>query len=135
ADNGTRVRISGKGAPGVAGGPSGDLFLVIDVTPHALFKRQGQDLEVTVNVDLYTAVLGGEVQVPLPNNKKILLTIPPQTQNNTRFRLRGKGMPILSSPSSRGDLYAVVEVAVPENLNQEEMALFHTLQDMRNKNR
>ena len=128
---GTRVRVAGKGASGVAGGPPGDLFLVVTVAPHPRFERQGENLETRVQVGLYTAVLGGEVQVPLPDGRSILLTVPPETQNGTRFRLRGKGMPVLGRAGERGDLYAVVQVVLLQALSDEERQLFETLRDLR----
>jgi curved DNA-binding protein len=131
ADNGTRVRVSGKGAPGVAGGPPGDLFLVIEVQPDSTFTRQGTNLETILPVDLYTAVLGGEVQILTPDGKYVLLTIPPQTQNNNRIRLKGKGMPTLGKPSERGDLVAKIQVILPENLTTQEIELFRSLKKLR----
>ncbi|MBN1249025.1 MAG: DnaJ domain-containing protein [Anaerolineae bacterium] len=130
ARTGTRVRVAGKGAQGLGGGPSGDLYLVINVASHPAFKRDGDDLEVTVRTDLYTAVLGGEVRVPLPDGHWVMLTIPPETQNDTPFRLRGKGMPVLGHPSQRGDLFARVEVSLPQNLTDEQRALFEQLKEM-----
>jgi curved DNA-binding protein len=130
AKTGTRVRVAGKGAQGVAGGPSGDLFLVINVAPHRTFKRDGDDLEVAVKADLYTAVLGGEVRVPLPDGRSVMLTLPPETQNDTPFRLRGKGMPVLGHASERGDLFARIEVALPQKLSERERELFAELQTL-----
>jgi len=131
ADNGTRVRVAGKGAPGAAGGPAGDLFLVIEVTHDPVFVRQGANLDTIMPVDLYTAILGGEVQIPTPDGRHVLLTIPPQTQNNKKFRLRGKGMPVLGKSTERGDLYATMQVQVPEDLNTEELELFQRLKQLR----
>ena len=131
ARSGTRVRVAGKGAPGVGGGPSGDLFLVIDVAPHPLFRREGERLETTAQASLYTALLGGEIQVPLPDGRAVVLTSPAETQNGTRFRLRGKGMPVLGRPQERGDLFAVVEVVLPQSLSDKERELFIELQRLR----
>ena len=133
ADNGTRVRVAGKGAPGATGGPAGDLFLVIEVSLDAAFDRHGVNLETVVPVDLYTAILGGEVQIPTPDGKHVLLTIPPQTQNNKKFRLRAKGMPVLGKSKERGDLYATMQVQLPQDLHKEELELFQSLQVMRKK--
>jgi curved DNA-binding protein len=131
AKTGTRVRVAGKGAPGAVGGPSGDLFLVINVAPHPQFEREGNDLETDVHADLYTAILGGEVAVPAPDGRSVMLRVPPETQNGTRFRLRGKGMPVLNNPDQRGDLYAVLEVDLPQGLSSEERELFEQLQEIR----
>ncbi|MGC9522149.1 MAG: DnaJ C-terminal domain-containing protein [Anaerolineae bacterium] len=131
AKTGTRVRVAGKGAPGQAGGPSGDLFLVIEVAPHPQFKRDGDDLETRVETSLFTAMLGGEVRVPLPDGRSVMLSVPAETQNGTKFRLRGKGMPVLGSPDQRGDLFAVIDVTLPQNLNDRERELFEALKEER----
>ena len=127
---GSRVRVSGEGAQGLGGGPAGDLYLVVEVAPHARFERDGDDLTVNLDVDLYTAVLGGEVQVPTLE-RPVVLTIPAGTQNGKRFRLRGLGMPNLKNPSRRGDLYAEINVVLPETLSREERRLFEQLRDLR----
>lgn len=131
ADTGTRVRVAGKGAPGAAGGPTGDLYLNIEIVPHPRFQRHGEDIETTIQVDLYTAILGGEVAVPTPSGRSGMLNIPPETQNGQKFRLRGQGMPVLNRPKERGDLYAVVEIRLPGQLTSEERALFEQLRRLR----
>lgn len=129
---GSRVRIAGGGAPGVGGGPSGNLYLKIKVAPHPVFRRVGDDLYCDVAVDLYTAVLGGEVKVPSLQGK-VLLTIPPETQDGKTFRLKGQGMTVLSNPSQRGDLFATVHVRLPQALTAEERELFGQLARLRKK--
>ena len=131
ADNGTRVRIAGAGGPGYRGGPRGDLYLVVNVIPDPRFRREGDDLHTEVPVDLYTAILGGEVAVPLPNGRTVMLRIPPETQNGRTFRLRGKGMPHLNRPDLRGDLYATVKVQLPQHLTPKERELFEELRRLR----
>ena len=131
ADTGTRVRVKGKGAPGPGGGPAGDLFLHIEVLPHAQFQRHGEDLEAVIPLDLYTAILGGEIAVPTPGGRSVMLRIPPETQNGAKFRLRGQGMPVLNRPKERGDLYAVVEVQLPAQLTAQERELFQNLRALR----
>ena len=131
ADDGTRVRISGAGAPGVRGGTPGDLFLVVQIRPNARFERKGEDLYTTVSVDLYTVLLGGEVGVSTPDDRSVMLTIPPETQNGQTFRLRGQGMPRLNRPDEHGDLFAEVKVSLPQNLTAEEKALFKELKQIR----
>ncbi len=131
ARSGTRVRVAGKGAPGAAGGPAGDLFLVIEVAPHPRFERDGDNLDTTVRTDLYTAVLGGEVSVRLPDGRSVMLRVPSETQTGTRFRLQGKGMPILGRSGERGDLYAILEISVPQDLSDRERELFEELQSLR----
>jgi len=123
---GSRVRIAGQGGPGIGGGRPGDLYLKVTVLPHPIFKRQGDDLHCEVPVDLYTAVLGGEVRVPTLEGD-VMLKIPPGTQGGQTFRLRGKGMPNLRNPRQRGDLYVKVQVQVPQNLSQRERELFREL--------
>ncbi|MBC7337907.1 MAG: J domain-containing protein, partial [Clostridia bacterium] len=127
---GSRVRIAGEGAPGIGGGPRGDLFLKIKVLPHPIFERKGDDLYCEVDVDLYTALLGGEVRVPTLEGH-VALRIPPETQAGRTFRLKGLGMPSLKNPSQRGDLYVKVRVKLPENLSDREKSLFRELANLR----
>jgi len=126
AREGTRVRMGKEGGPGTAGGESGDLYLRIRVAPDPQFERRGDDLYVSVPMDLYTAVLGGEVPVPTLNGS-VMLTIPAGTQNGRQFRLRGKGMPHLRQPRQLGDLYAQVNVRLPEHLTPHQRDLFEEL--------
>jgi curved DNA-binding protein len=121
---GSRVRMSGEGAPGQAG--SGDLFLKISVLPHPLFERKENDLYVEVDVDLYTAILGGEIKVATLTGA-LALRIPPETQSGRSIRLNGQGMPVLGKPAQRGDLYVKVRVKLPTGLSDEEKALFRDL--------
>ena len=124
-DNGSKIRVAGEGQPGIGGGPRGDLFLVISVKPDVMFERKGDDLNVDIDVELVTALLGGEVPVPLLDGRKVVLTIPAETQNNRVFRLGGKGMPRLRAEGS-GNLYAKVRIVLPTHLSQEERKLFET---------
>ena len=125
-DNGSKIRVAGEGQPGIGGGPRGDLYLVISVKPDPLFERKGDDLYVDVEVDLLKMILGGEVAVPTPDGRKLILTIPAETQNRRLFRLAGKGMPHLRGEGS-GNLYARVQVVLPTHLTGEERALFEKL--------
>jgi curved DNA-binding protein len=127
---GSRVRLSGQGEAGRDQGSAGDLFLKVEILPHSKFEREGNDLRVTVQVDLYTAVLGGEVDVQ-SIDRTVKLNIPPETKNGKMFRLRGMGMPKLSKPDERGDLFATVEVQIPRDLNPEEKELFEKLRELR----
>jgi molecular chaperone DnaJ len=126
-DTGSRVRIAGKGQPSY--GVSGDLYLAISVKPHTTFERHGDNLHVDIPVPLAVAVLGGEVQVPTPKGK-LALKITPETQNGRVFRLTGQGMPHLGK-SSRGDLLAKVNVALPTRLSEKEKELFRQLNMLR----
>ena len=127
--DGSRVRISGKGAEGY-GGVKGDLYLVTSMRPHRHFHRHGDDLYTDVSVPLVTAVLGGEVKVPTPKGSKLSLKIPPETQNGRSFRLKGQGMPHLGN-SAKGDLLARVKVVLPTKLTEGEKELFHKLSKLR----
>ncbi len=102
---------------------------MVEVLPHARFTREEDDLTVKVEVDLYTAVLGGEVQIPTLE-RPVVLTIPAGTQNGKRFRLRGQGMPSLRG-DGRGDLYAEISVALPQTLSSEERNLFEQLRSLK----
>jgi curved DNA-binding protein len=127
---GSKVRMRGEGGQGVGGGTKGDLYLRVRVLPHRSLERKGNDLHCEVPVDLYTAVLGGEVRVPTLKGGA-MLRIPPETQSGKTFRLKGQGMPLLKDPQQRGDLYAKVMVKVPENLSERERELFTELAGMR----
>jgi curved DNA-binding protein len=127
---GTKVRIRGEGAEGVAGGAKGDLYLEIIVSPHSAFERINDDLYMDLPVNLYSAILGGEAIVPTIKGK-IKLRIPPETQAGRTFRLKGQGMPKLKHPEERGDLYAKVVVTLPEELTEREIELFEELADIR----
>lgn len=129
-DTGSRIRLSGQGEPGLAGGSAGDLYLRIEVLPHARFQREGDDLKLTMPVDLYTLLLGGQVEVT-GLDRTVKLTIPPETNNGKVFRLTGLGMPRLRNPDQRGDLYVTVEAELPRRLSQEEKDLVRQLQSKR----
>lgn len=127
---GSKVRIAGQGHPG--GGANGDLYLNVTVSPHAVFDREGDDLRRKVNVDLYTAVLGGQLRVPTLNGE-VSLKIPPGTQSGQTLRLRGLGMPNSRNPSQRGSLLATVDVQIPQNLSAREQDLFEELAHIRGR--
>jgi curved DNA-binding protein len=126
AASGTRIRVAGEGAPGQAGGEPGDLYLRVKVATDGRFERRGDDLSTTVEVDLYTAVLGGSSQV-FTLNGLVTLTIPAGTQAGQTFRLKGKGMPSLRQSDKYGDLYAQVKVHLPEQLTPRQKELFEQL--------
>ncbi len=127
---GSRVRVAGKGEPGRNGGKPGDLYLKIHVAPHPQFQREGDNLRLKLPVDLYTLILGGEVQVPTLD-RPVILNIPPETDNGKIFRLRGKGMPNLKKPDKRGDLFVEVVAKLPKNLSEKEKELFRQLRALR----
>ena len=126
AKTGTKVRMTGQGGAGGAGRPAGDLYLRVTVLPDQRFERKGNDLHATIPVDLYTLVLGGELEVPTMTGS-VVLTVPSETQNGRTFRLRGKGMPDLRQKDQHGDLYAKVEVRLPKSLTQQQKELFEEL--------
>jgi curved DNA-binding protein len=128
--DGSRVRVAGKGGPGVNGGAPGDLYLVISVRPHARFTREGDDLTTVVDVPLHVAMLGGEVLVPTLKGTRLALKLAPETGNGQRYRLGGQGMAKLGG-DGRGDLYAEVRVALPKNLTDRERELFEELASLR----
>ena len=125
-DSGSKIRIAGEGQPGFGGGPRGDLFFVINVKPDLTYERKGDDLYMDIDVDLVTTMLGGEVTVPTPDGRKLMLTIPPETQNGTVFRLAGKGMPRLKG-DGKGTLYTRVKVVLPMRFTEKERQLFEEL--------
>ena len=127
---GSRVRFGGQGEAVPGGGQAGDLYLNIEVLPNAAFERDGDDLKVNVPVDLYTAVLGGKVTVSTLD-RSVELTVPPETSSGKVFRLRGLGMPKLKSPQERGNLYATVQVQIPQKISEQERKLFEQLQALR----
>lgn len=118
-ESGKKLRLRGKGAPGAAGGPPGDLLLTIQVADHPLYRREGDDLVVDARVGLAEAVFGASVEVPTLDGAK-RLRIPPGTQPGTRMRLRGLG--VARRSGDRGDLHVVVHVTVPrpEELSEEQ---------------
>lgn len=113
-DNGSRVRLAGKGGPGINGGPPGDLYIITKVRPHSFFERRGDNLYCEVPVTVTEAALGAKIDVPTKDGL-VTMTIPPGTQSGQEFRLRGKGVPHLGG-SGAGDQYVKVKVVVPTNL-------------------
>lgn len=120
--SGSKVRVSNAGG-------MGNVILKVEVKPHNQFTREEDNLRVKASVDLYTALLGGEVQAPTME-RPVILTIPAGTQNGRVFRLRGLGMPNLKKSSDKGDLLVEVEVKLPTELTKEERALFEKLRAM-----
>ncbi len=118
--DGSRVRVSGEGGRGSGSGPSGDLFLRVKLRPHPMYERKGRDLYSKVRVPAATAVLGGEVDVKTPGGKSLRLKIPPTTQNGQVFRLKGHGLPAVGKADDRGDLYATVDVLLPQSVTDEQ---------------
>ena len=126
-DNGDRIRLGGEGEAGEMGGPAGDLYVQINVRPHEFFVRDGNNLRANVPVDMITAALGGEIDVPTLKGK-VSLRIPPETQSGKTFRLRGKGVQSVRT-SSPGDLLCKVSVETPVNLNAKQKSLLEELRE------
>jgi curved DNA-binding protein len=117
---GSRVRLAGQGEPGRNGGPAGNLYLIVNLLPNDTFEREGDDLHIEVPVDIFTAIAGGEAHVPTLE-RPVKLKIPPRTDAGRSFRVRGKGMPHLGDPKTRGDLFALVRLVLPESLTDHEV--------------
>ncbi len=132
ARDGTRVRVAGEGSPGARGGPRGDLYVVTAVRPHQRFERKGDDLSVDVPVRVEDAVLGGEVEIQTIAGKRIVVTVPPLTQNGRQIKLKGLGMPRLDG-KGHGDLNARVRLVIPETVTDRERELFEQLRALRKK--
>lgn len=121
-DEGSRIRVAGQGIQGTAG--RGNLYLRVRMVPDPRFTREGTTLRAQVEAPLVTAMLGGEVQVPTPDGRRLLLRIPAETTNGRSFRLREQGMPQVGQTDKRGDLYAEITVQLPTHLNAEQKKLF-----------
>ena len=130
--SGSRVRLSGLGGPGTGGAEAGDLYLKINVLPDNTYDRQGDDLNISLPVDLFTMLLGGSVPVSTID-RTVKLSIPKGTSSGKQFRLRGLGMPKLKNPDERGDLFATVQTDIPQNLTEEEMRLVKQWRSLRDE--
>jgi curved DNA-binding protein len=130
AENGQVIKLKGYGAPGVNGGPAGDLYITFSITPHPHFKRSGNDLYTTAVIDLYTAVLGGETTIDTLQGK-VKLKVNPGTQHGTKVRLKGKGFPVYKKEGEAGDLYVTYEVKIPTELTEEQKKLFAELSKLK----
>ncbi|NDD18604.1 MAG: molecular chaperone DnaJ, partial [Acidimicrobiia bacterium] len=116
-DDGTRIRLKSRGAPGRNGGPAGDLFVICRVTPHPLFTRDGQNLHVRVPVSFTSAALGADIDVPTLEGDLVTLRLRPGTQPGSRHRVKGRG---ITADKAVGDLIVTVEVTVPTSLTKEQ---------------
>jgi curved DNA-binding protein len=125
-ENGQKIKLSGYGSPGINGGPNGDLYITFVIDDDPRFRRMGNDLYVDEEIDLYTAVLGGDRVVETMDGK-VKLTVKPETQNGTKVRLKGKGFPVYKQDGSFGDLYITWQVTLPTNLTDQQKELFQQL--------
>lgn len=129
-ENGQVIKLKGYGAPGVNGGPGGDLYISFSITPHPKYRRLKNDLYTNVKIDLYTALLGGDVTIDTLTGK-VKLKVNPETQSGTKIRLKGKGFPVYKKEGEHGDLYITYEVELPTNLTEEQKKLFTVLSNLK----
>lgn len=130
-ENGQTIKIKGHGGPGANGGPDGDLYITFSISNNTRFKREGSNLHATQDLDLYTAVLGGEVTIDTFDGK-VKLKVPPENQNGTKVKLKGKGFPVYKSDGQFGDLYITYQIKTPTNLTDKQKELFKELQNLNN---
>jgi len=129
-ENGQTIKIAGHGAPGANGGPNGDLYITFSIENTTRFKRDGNNLHTSVELDLYTALLGGEMLVDTFDGK-VKLKVAPETQSGTTVKLKGKGFPVYKKEAEFGDLYITYQVKLPRNLSIKEKELLHELKKLR----
>jgi len=122
-EDGTRIRLTGEGQAGLNGGPPGDLYIFLSLTPHPLFQRDGHDLHCRAPVSFVTASLGGSIEVPTCDGGRAKITIPEGTQAGRQIRLRGKGMPVLRGGGMAGDLFVEIAVETPVRLSRKQKEL------------
>jgi len=130
---GKKLRLKNQGGEGRYGGERGDLYLNIHILDHPFFEVKGDDLYYNLDVDLYTAILGGRVQIKTLDGKKLSLEIPKDTDNGKLLKLKNMGLPLKGKHSGRGDLYVRILVQLPKNLSREEKKLFEKLVELRGK--
>ena len=126
---GKKLRLTGKGNPGINGGPQGDLYIQMRVLEHPLFKRDGDDLIITRNIKFTEAALGTEIEVPTIDKKTLRLKIPPGTQNNAKFRLKDYGIPHMNG-RGRGDAFVSINIEVPRDLTKKQEETIKKLSEL-----
>ncbi|MDR0453548.1 MAG: J domain-containing protein [Deferribacteraceae bacterium] len=117
-NNNSKIRIAGKGNPGLNNGPNGDLYILPKIPKHTVYERDGSDLYVKIDIDMFEAALGTKIQAPTPYGA-VNLSIPPTTQEGQKFRLKGKGVPELKG-NGVGDLYIIAHIKIPEIKNEDD---------------
>jgi len=132
-ETGTRIRLSGEGEAGLRGGPTGDLYIFIDVAPHDLFERDGNNLFCRVPVSMTAAALGGDIEVPTIDGGRSRVKIPGGSQSGRQMRLRGKGMPALRG-GGYGDMFIELAVETPVNLTSRQKELLREFADLSEDN-
>jgi len=125
-ETGSRIRIQGEGSPGYENGPTGDLFLNINVQPHKTFERAGNNLVTEISISFLDAILGGEIEAPTINGR-VRVTVPELTQGDQKIRLRGKGMPALNTDNQTGDLFVKIKIDLPKQIDANQRQLFEQL--------
>ncbi|MEO5908689.1 MAG: J domain-containing protein [Ginsengibacter sp.] len=125
-ENGQQIKLKGYGSPGANGGPNGDLIITFAIKNNTAFRREGNDLYKNEDIDLYTALLGGEKTIDTLSGK-IKLKVNPETQNDTKIRLKGKGFPVYKKEGQFGDLFITWDVKLPTNLTEKQKDLFTEL--------
>ena len=125
-ENGQIIKIQGHGGPGINGGPNGDLYIAFSIANHPSIKRFGNDLYTNVELDIYTAVLGGEITIDTLSGK-VKLKVKPETQNGSKVKLKGKGFPVYKNEGQFGDLQLTYNIKIPTNLSEKQKALFTEL--------
>src|SRR3954465_12354477 len=123
-EDGTRIRLAGEGEAGVRGGPPGDLYIFLSLSSHPFFQREGADLHCRVPISMVAAALGGDFEVPTIDGNNTRVKVPEGTQSGRRFRLQGKGMPVLRSKQT-GDMYVQVLVETPQKLTKRQRELLN----------
>ncbi|MFZ1800360.1 MAG: J domain-containing protein, partial [Chitinophagaceae bacterium] len=129
-ENGQKIKLKNYGSPGVNGGPNGDLYITFSIMDDPNFKRLGNDLYTTVDLDLYTAVLGGDVTITTMSGK-VKVKVKPETQNGTKIKLTGKGFPVYKKEGHFGNLLITWSIKIPVNLSEKEKALFEELSQLK----
>jgi len=125
-ESGSRLKIAGEGEAGPNGGMSGDLYVVTHIKRHSVFEREGNDLVIQANIPITTAIIGGEIEVPLIDSKKIRMKVPAGTESGQIFRLKGKGMPYLGG-YGKGDQHVIIQLKTPKNLSRKAKELVQEL--------
>lgn len=128
-ENGQTIKIAGHGGKGINGGPDGDLYITYSIANHPGFKRLGNDLFTTIDLDLYKAVMGGEITIETLSGK-VKLKVKPETQNGSKVKLKGKGFPVYKNEGQFGDLYVTYFIKIPTNLTEKEKTLFKQLSEL-----
>lgn len=128
--NGQTIKIAGHGGKGYNNGPNGDLYITFEIVNNTAFEVKGNDLYTTVSISLYDALLGGEVIIETLTGK-VKVPIAPETENNKKIKLRGKGLPVYKKEDEHGDLYVTYSVVLPKNLSDKEKELLEQLRSIR----